>query len=89
MKEYLFIGGPAQLSILLHHYVSFEPYPNPSKVSAEVEGMFVAKGILAGSEDAPYCFKVTEKGTAWIEMILSTPAPVQKWIDPRKPASSI
>lgn len=27
---------------------------------------------------------VTDKGTRWLNMLLTTPLPVQEWVDPRK-----
>jgi hypothetical protein len=38
---------------------------------------------------APYSasYQLTERGQKWIDMILATPMPVNRWIDPREEAT--
>jgi len=41
-----------------------------------------AAGLLHGSDDG---WRVTEAGQVFLEMLCGTPAPVQRWVDPREP----
>lgn len=70
--------SPAEIKAILHFYYSPEPYDGFLPVNK-----FVGAGILTFAEDTPAGYKLTEKGMAWVEMILSTPYPVSAWIDAR------
>jgi hypothetical protein len=75
---------PNDLDILIHYYVCpdiHERYYAPAVMESCRE--FVQSGIFVSSgEDG--IFSVTEKGRAWMELILNTPMPILKWIDPRE-----
>lgn len=49
----------------------------------EIITYFVAQGILTPDIDVPDFYRPTDKGRAWLDMILDTPMPVQQWLDPR------
>jgi hypothetical protein len=41
-------------------------------------------GLVEAWPDNAPMVRTTEKGQAFVEMILATPLPVNRWIDPRK-----
>ena len=72
--------SPAYLEILIHcHCV-----PSPIEDSDAVE-LFLRDGIIEPDprRNGPGMYQTTDKGAAWLEMMLATPYPVNKWIDPR------
>jgi hypothetical protein len=76
-------NAPSTIRIILHHYYSPEPYPEPSEVYDATLKNFINDGLLIPEEVGTY--KTTDKGKAWVEMICRTPYPEEKaaWIDPR------
>ncbi len=81
-------GVPAGvIRILLHYYISPEPYPEPDRSSPfyreTISWMKVYELMTDETEDA---MVMTPRGKAWVEMIRSTPLPVQEWVDPRAKA---
>lgn len=75
---------PCDLEVLIHCYVS--PIVHPHITAPAVQNaiaQFLDDGIIVpdGSEGG---FSPTAKGKAWLKMILATPQPEQKWIDPRE-----
>ena len=42
---------------------------------------------LAERTSAGY-WKLTARGEKWLEMLLATPLPVQRWLDPRTPSGA-
>ena len=79
---------PLALSILIHcRCFYYTPIPN-WKYSAQSETIhdFLNQGIVVRYKDLDTgCYKLTQLGEAWLEMILNTPMPiiVSKMIDPR------
>jgi hypothetical protein len=76
------IGTPLKLEILLHSYVSYDPFPRqqaPAVVEA-IKYLFEQKMIHSTKVD--HVYGVTERGTAYIQHILSVPFPVCRWIIP-------
>lgn len=74
---------PLQLSIFLASFIS--PQMNPYRVDTLYQRIiyeFVADGILIESSAGVY--EVTDKGLAWLNMILAVPYPIKTWTDPRK-----
>lgn len=83
---------PNDLEILIHYYTSSKPHPRLSApaVKASIEE-FLAFGILKLREDISAgthaditklgMYRLTDKGRAWLSMILKTPYPKQVWID--------
>ena len=77
---------PLMLDMATHYFVhSFADYPLilENEVRREQAEFLVEAGILAHSvEPGNTHYRITEKGTAWLEMILATPFPVQRWVAP-------
>lgn len=70
---------PNDIEIIIHYYVS--PVDHPRAAAPAVQQsikMFQDNGLL------DIGLKITPKGMYWIEMLLSTPFPELKWIDPRE-----
>jgi len=78
---------PNDLEILIHCYVSPEEHPRINAPAVmESIGKFVDDDILEEriTDGDKMLFKVTEKGVAFLRMILSTPYPIKVWINPRQ-----
>jgi len=70
---------PNDIEVLLHYYVS--PVEHPRCTAPAVmatTSRYITDGILQHSEGS---FVVTEKGAAWLKMILNVPYPTLAWID--------
>lgn len=71
------------LEVIFHYYISPEPHPRKHvSVIQEIQQFYVKQEILE-PDDTGRLF-VTNRGKAWIDMLLSTPFPVQVWVDPRE-----
>ena len=75
---------PLAIEVLLHSYYSPEPHPRRDAPAVrEIIDSFlmmdVIKPIPSWGEGA---YTTTNKGRAWVQMICSTPLPVEAWIDP-------
>jgi len=78
------IHTPNDLEVLLHYYVS--PTPHPRLTASAVQesiSRFLTNGILEKSDVWDSGYTVTNRGKAWLEMLLATPYPVYVWADPR------
>lgn len=42
-----------------------------------------AAGLALNNSDSPSGWVLTGRGLAWLEMLLATPLPVSRWVDPR------
>jgi hypothetical protein len=74
---------PNDLEVLIHYYVSQAPHPREHAPAVrEAVKMYLNLKVF---EVVDYGFRVTEKGQAWLRLILDTPQPVlrARWIDPR------
>lgn len=70
---------PLHLEILMHYYVSPDPFRDDSEGIRSYRQYWVEVGCLSRCDDlSGYC--VTEKGRAWLRKALSTPMPTQKWV---------
>ena len=68
---------PNDLDVLIHYATLLGPHPR-------VEAPAVQDAITRFIEDGIMIdYKITEKGNAWLRLILSTPYPVNQWCDPR------
>ena len=65
---------PLHLEILMHYFVSGTMFPRSTPTITEYQGHLVELGLLDTE------LSVTEKGKLWIERVLNTPMPVQKWV---------
>lgn len=75
--------SPADLVFLIHCYAMPNPHRNVDGYRQTIRH-WEGDGII--KEDPNLCDKydVTDRGKKWMEMILETPYPEFKWIDPRK-----
>lgn len=72
--------SPFELRFLLHCYYSPEPFEAiTNKVIGDFAEQMLTEGILLKAEEKN-CYTVTEKGRVWVERILATPQPIQKWV---------
>jgi hypothetical protein len=77
--------SPSDLEVLVycHARVGVHPRIDAPAVRDAIE-RFRSAGII---EEYSYPkhreFYTTDKGVAWLEMILRTPMPIEAWIDPR------
>jgi hypothetical protein len=72
---------PYELEILLHYYVSPAPFARitaPAFLGAV--GGLIGDDLLQLDEGG---YHVTDKGLAFVRMVLATPLPEQEWTDPR------
>lgn len=64
------------------------PFPNlkTHEPQKEIRNAFLADGIIEPWDDlsGEPIYRATDKGGAWLDMILSVPMPVPLWADPRK-----
>lgn len=73
---------PGQLHVMLWHYFSPAPYPQPTRCHGEWLANLHAAGLIDHNEDFEG-WSATDKGRAYVEMILQVPLPVMRWVDPR------
>ena len=70
---------PNDIDVLLHYHVS--PILHPSfnaPAVQEATHQFLLDGILESTGDS---YTTSDRGKAWIEMILRVPYPRQVWVD--------
>jgi len=66
-----------------------EAGPFPSLIThepqKEIRNAFLADGIIEpwDKDSTIPVYRATEKGRAWLSIILNTPLPIQVWTDPR------
>jgi hypothetical protein len=74
---------PNDIEVLIHYYASGERHPRVTAPAVqETLEQYCKDGIFERLEAEPF-FRVTEKGEAWLRMIIDTPYPKKQWIDPR------
>lgn len=76
---------PRKIQLLLNTYAFESPFIQllaPSWLSAAEE--LVSEGLMIKWDYLEYKYKLTEKGLKFVEMLLSTPIPIQAWLDPRE-----
>ncbi len=74
---------PNDIEILIHYHSCPEPHPRIHAPAVEDSiRNFLADGILElRKTDKEDTFRTTEKGRAWLQMILDTPYPTLVWVD--------
>ena len=70
---------PLHVEIIMHHYISPGSFRADTETIRSYRQYWIEEGCIEynGGETT---YVVTDKGKAWIEKILSTPMPTQKWV---------
>jgi len=92
--------SPSDLEVILHYHFLPEAHPRVTAPAVRrAIKMFLAAKMLTHSEDLDEdfdgdgdamendskLFTTTERGKVFVEMLCSTPYPMEAWVDPRKP----
>lgn len=72
---------PLEIEIILHCHCSHMPFRD-SPASQEAHARFLKAGLISRREFG-HSYQLTPAGDKLVEMLCSTPFPVNKWIDPR------
>lgn len=83
---------PLHLQILIHAFSRADRMENwdapaVQDYAAQLVGMGaieVAESLSDGTHEVPRMWRTTERGRAWLDLILETPMPVCRWVDPRE-----
>lgn len=71
---------PLELEILLHYYSSSDEFKTESRKTDDAIMRFIYDDIIEPlTETSPE--RLTNKGKAWVELVLNTPMPQQVWLD--------
>jgi DNA-binding PadR family transcriptional regulator len=78
--------SPSDLELLIHCHACPAPHPrlHAPAIQAGLK-RFLAAGVIEyeTSERKGSGYMTTEKGQKWLKMILDTPYPEHRWVDPR------
>jgi len=81
MSTTLCILTPFEITFLLHVYAIAEPFKHLETLAGkQAVCRFIAEGLIAQSDNSSSGFKITERGTALVDKLCSTPFPKQVWI---------
>lgn len=77
---------PNDIDVLLHYHVSPTMHERASAPAVqETTERYLREGILVWIDDETTrnggYYKTTERGDAWVEMLLRVPYPRQAWVD--------
>ena len=79
--------SPLEIRIMLHYFYSPEDWSGQEdeQFVSTILNRFVRMGLLEQAADGYECaqYKITEKGTAYVEMLKDVPIPVVAYVDPR------
>lgn len=71
------------MQMLLHHYMFPGAYRGPVSEQFDVEcRCFLKSHGLLFTTTGGVRWEISDKGRAYVEMLLATPLPVQKWMRP-------
>jgi hypothetical protein len=74
---------PYELRLFLHLHAIAEPYENrETALYVDTVQRFIADGVIEPDDRPGSGYMTTHKGIAWLDAILATPQPVQKWVQP-------
>lgn len=75
---------PIDLDFFLHCHYACDPHPrkNAPAYQEAARALFM-KGLIVADHSTGNNYATTERGQKWLEMILATPLPELRWIDPR------
>jgi hypothetical protein len=76
--------GAGMMMCFLHHYACMEPYRGPGNKQHRDEcvAKLIDLGLLVRDESDG--IHATAKGKAFAQMVLTTPLPEKRWLDPRE-----
>jgi hypothetical protein len=81
---------PNDLDVLIHYHVSVEPHPHSTSPAVKdttlryvKDGVFKERVIPGSAAFTTSQYSLTEKGKAFLQLILATPYPMPTWTDPR------
>jgi hypothetical protein len=78
--------SPLEINLILHIYAIAEPFTHPNAPAyAKAKARFLNLDLIKQSECAACGYTLTPKGKAFVQILLSTPIPVEKtvFVDPR------
>ncbi len=73
--------SPLEINVLLWCYCRPIEYGGPSPEATEAHHRFIRAGLIERDPDDKYWI-CTESGVKLVDMLCSTPFPIQKWLDP-------
>lgn len=73
--------SPANIRTLLHIYYVGEPLPDTT-IAREGVLSFMSLGLISKAE-TPSGYETTERGNAFVRMLIATPLPVVTYVDPQ------
>ena len=74
---------PYTINVVLHHHCSRADFPlSSTPLYRQIIRELSEHELLYLASDNQYC--TTERGKAFVEMLLHTPLPVKQWVDPRE-----
>lgn len=75
---------PLELEVFLWFACCVGEHPScDPKLFRSILAKLYNAGVLENRDQEHVSYQATEKGLAWLQMILDTPYPVSKWVDPR------
>jgi hypothetical protein len=78
------IAQPIYVEILLFYFTTPALHPcQDAPAYASARSWLIGSELLVHDATKASHYEVTDKGAAWIEMLLRTPLPEQRWVDPR------
>lgn len=73
--------SPFDIKMVLHFYACLDQFPNANApIYAELRDALIDAGLVEFREGIP---RTTELGDAFVGLLLDTPIPVVKYVDPR------
>lgn len=79
---------PLQIQMMLHYYTRNEPYAVREPAHANSGAVhtqrlcLITDEMLTTDPTSDSCFKVTERGHAYVDALMGLPLPIKKWVMP-------
>lgn len=74
--------SPSDLEVLIHYHCCPAQHPrHDAPAVIESTNKFLSDEIIRDCNGNQSGYTTTEKGRAWLKMILNTPYPTQCWVD--------
>ena len=76
------MASPSDIEVLIHYFVSptIHPRIDAGAVKSTIN-TFLKDGIFVSDTTNSNYYQVTEKGRAWLKVIVNTPYPKAIWVD--------